>query len=697
MFNQSLSGCIIWQVFIYLVARLQGDEMPCNFAALQLFMLNFLRRYRYGLGLILLPLVLAIVLYAPTLPLPYFWDDFPHYNFATAKSFVEIWTDVTGLPYYRPIIFSLYKPLFEWLPPGETAVPHLLVLLVHVANGVLLGKVAGWFFGSARASDARTIWVVELLTAVLFVAYPFASLPVAHFAAAMHPLVTLLTLIGVTAVIQYERTERKKWLLTALLFALLSAFVHESGIMAGAVIALAYLLYDWHFAKQQWWWLVALPLTSALFLPIWYAVPKTDNADIAIQLDSVELALMKTSFFLQGPTYPFQPIATWLMRTVGWRDIMAIWLVGGLVLALLAVILWRGGQLRILLLGLGWMGLAMLPSVVALPYDYISISPRLLYFTGAGGAMMWATGIVTAVSLCKHGWTKTAVVLALLFFTLVMPIVYVQRQVKLHQFALAPLADMVEIAKDSPDTTNIVIKAVNWLAYKQPWYPIGNDGVAVLAPYLNALDLIELNSGIDWQATVATFPEIRPNLDDYYVATANEREDQFWHMEKLTLEAYAHDHVWLTTFTENGRSQVVYAGQINQGDSDSPEKFLANYEDKVYLTNSSFEVSEDVMTIALDWVYTGDDPQATIFRNVFDCAGNLIGEGSGFALERMLPFTFLTPGTLIHDVKQIPLTTLSDDGCYQVEVGLFRSDGSRLPAFAANGSALANQLYLVTE
>ncbi|MCZ7674463.1 MAG: hypothetical protein M5U34_48725 [Chloroflexi bacterium] len=91
-------------------------------------------------------------------------------------------------------------------------------------------------------------------------------------------------------------------------------------------------------------------------------------------------------------------------------------------------------------------------------------------------------------------------------------------------------------------------------------------------------------------------------------------------------------------------------------------------------------------------MYTGEDPQATIFRNVFDCRGNLVGEGSGYALERMLPFTFLTPGTRIHDVKQIPLTAHSVDGCYQVEVGLFRSDGSRLPAYGTDGERVGKSV-----
>ncbi|MFO7683775.1 MAG: hypothetical protein R6X34_27410 [Chloroflexota bacterium] len=660
-------------------------------------MLNFLRRYRYGLSLVLLPLGLAVWLYAPTLPLPYFWDDFPNFYFADAKSYLDVWVDVTGLPYYRPVVFTFNKLAADVTPVGASWAPHLFLLLVHVANSILLGKTAGWFFLRAGKSEPHNRFAVELITAVLFVTYPFAVLPVAHFAAATHLLVLLFTLLGVTAVLQYARSQRKWWAALALACALLSAFTHEAGIMAGAVMALAYLLYDWRLARRQWWLLLALPLASALFLPVWLAVPKTDNESIALELDSPELALMKTSFFFQGPTYPFQPLAAWLMAAQGWRDLTAIWVVGGLFLALAALLLGRGGQWRILLLGLGWMALTMLPSVVALPYDYISISPRLLYYTGVGGALIWGAALVTAVITIKRGWLKTAVAAALAAATLIVPAAYVRRETALHQFALAPLAQMAEMAQQSPEANDIVVNTVNWLAYKRPWYPIGNDGVAVLAPYLTVLDLIELNSGVAWQPTVATFPEIRPDLADYYLATANEREEEWWHMERFTQEAYAHDKVWLTVYEDNGRSQVIDAGQIEPGSAEPAADYQASYEDKVYLTDSSFSVADDVLTITLDWVYTGPDPQATIFRNAFDCAGNLVGEGSGFALERMLPFTFLTPGTRIRDVKQIPLTAQSADGCYQVEVGLFRSNGSRLPAYAPDGSEWANQLFMVRQ
>lgn len=53
--------------------------------------------------------VLVGLLYGPTISLPYFWDDFPNFNFAINKTYFQLWTDVTGLPYYRPVIFTLYK------------------------------------------------------------------------------------------------------------------------------------------------------------------------------------------------------------------------------------------------------------------------------------------------------------------------------------------------------------------------------------------------------------------------------------------------------------------------------------------------------------------------------------------------------------------------------------------------------------
>jgi len=45
-----------------------------------------LRRWLPPVTRIFLPLGVAAALYAPVLTLPYFWDDYPQYNFATATA-----------------------------------------------------------------------------------------------------------------------------------------------------------------------------------------------------------------------------------------------------------------------------------------------------------------------------------------------------------------------------------------------------------------------------------------------------------------------------------------------------------------------------------------------------------------------------------------------------------------------------------
>jgi hypothetical protein len=101
--------------------------------------------------------------------------------------------------------------------------------------------------------------------------------------------------------------------------------------------------------------------------------------------------------------------------------------------------------------------------------------------------------------------------------------------------------------------------------------------------------------------------------------------------------------------------------------------------------------------VTLDWKYLGPNPQATIFRHVFDCAGNVLGMADGFLLDRMVQFSDLTPGVEVRDVRRIPLKARSADGCYDLKVGLFREDGTRVNATAADGTAFADAAVQIRE
>ena len=84
------------------------------------------RASRRGQNLLawLLCSLLTLALYWRTIPLPYFWDDVVHFDFATSRTFLQVWTNVTGLPYYRPVVFTLYKIFFELQTTSQPSNEH---------------------------------------------------------------------------------------------------------------------------------------------------------------------------------------------------------------------------------------------------------------------------------------------------------------------------------------------------------------------------------------------------------------------------------------------------------------------------------------------------------------------------------------------------------------------------------------------
>ncbi|MCS6911583.1 MAG: hypothetical protein NZM11_13590, partial [Anaerolineales bacterium] len=129
----------------------------------------------------------------------------------------------------------------------------------------------------------------------------------------------------------------------------------------------------------------------------------------------------------------------------------------------------------------------------------------------------------------------------------------------------------------------------------------------------------------------------------------------------------------------------------------TPTRYLARVEDQLYLMDGHIEVDGQNLNVTLDWMLTapGLQGEAVVFRNVFDCAGNVLGLGSGRPVGRMLALEALPAGTQIHDRRSIPLDRPAGDGCYRVEVGLFLADGSRLPLYAPDGSEYPNRLVLL--
>ena len=72
-------------------------------------------------------------------------------------------------------------------------------------------------------------------------------------------------------------------------------------------------------------------------------------------------------------------------------------------------------------------------------------------------------------------------------------------------------------------------------------------------------------------------------------------------------------------------------------------------------------------------------------------ARNVLGMADGPPLGRMFPLWLWHPGETVRDVRTIPLSTESLNGCYQVEVGLFDpTSGTRTTGRGDNGQPLPN-------
>jgi hypothetical protein len=647
-------------------------------------------------------LLLALVIYVPMLSLPFFWDDVPTSQFVAGHTYWQIWTDVYGLAYYRPLTFSLFKPFFDLLPPGSTLLPHLFLLLLHVANGWLVGLLTRRLV-SQTSLPGRWQGVAGLLASLLFVSYPFAALPVSHFAALVYPLVTLLSLSAVLAAGHFVKLRQKRWLALAMLLTFLAPFAHEAGIVVGFVVSLLLLPGRKSSGRPRRGLLLLFPCLSASFLLVWLLIPRSAESVAWIGGQGI---LASATFFLQGPSFPTQLLARptidwlvglglgaqWTIVGLPWWVPAAVVVAAGLALAVAGLVLRRARLLWILGLSLAWTLLMALPAIVALPFPYITVSQRLLYYTAPAAALLWAVVGVSVAAGTGRPALRAAISLSLALLLLAPAVLYVRREMVLHELALRPLAQIAAMARRFPEERHLVVNAVNWVNYQQPWYALGHEGVSVSADYVDFGQLVRLNSGTDTSLRAVTFAPIKEDLADHHYSTIG--EDRPWDEATLAARVGNFQRVWLTTYTDDEIS-VREVGGVQAGATGDPNPYVAGFENRLFLAAAAAQLQGEQVVATLEWRVLGDLPDVTIFRHVYACDGRLLGQGDGYALGRMLPFGAPAPGTVVHDVRYISLESMPADDCYLLGVGLYRPDGTRLVAQAPDGRPLANGEFLV--
>ena len=398
------------------------------------------------------------------------------------------------------------------------------------------------------------------------------------------------------------------------------------------------------------------------------------------------------AFFLQGLTYPVQPLATLLIERFKWQDIATIWLVGLPTLVGLAVAFWRARWQRLYLLCVGWAGLIILPSIFGLQFWYIVTGPRLLYGVSPPAVLLWTLGCLALVRSLRQTWARVLVGAAAVLLLVAIPLYFADYKAKLYELSLAPIKQLAQQTAASPHDRHLVINPPDWVADIKDLYPLGRWGVSVMPDYVPMYQLMRINNGQPIDISNVQFPPVQEAMGKHYYQINGQVLD--W--SALAGVVTDFDHVWLTTYADD-RIAVEEAGTAKAGTPTAPNDYRASFEGQLFLKNAQYAVEGREAVVVLDWKYLGPNPQATIFRHIFDCAGNVLGMADGFLLNRMVQFSDLAPGIELRDVRRIPLEALSADGCYYLEVGLFREDGTRVNVTAADGTAFANAAVEIRE
>ena len=639
------------------------------------------------------PPLLAIALYWPVLQLPFFWDDVGNFDFLAGKSFGELWTSAAGFAYYRPLGFSVW-----WLAQRISGAPHAVAL--HALNifalagcGWLVGALAMRWPGAAAHAGSHRAWVA-LVAAALLTASPFAALVVPLVASLFHLLVTLLALLGALALLEYRRTARRLWAVAAVLCIGLAPFAHESGVAVG--LALLCLL-GWQMPRaaaahsgRRWLQradpaLLAGIAANALFPLLWLAVPKM-RAENTLPLRPAGELLRNSIFFLQGLTYPLQPVVLPLKAWSGWDEKLLVSIVGVMALLLAGRLCARAGTLRAALAAGGFSAAAALPSILTLPELYVVVSPRLLVFPAVGAVLLWALALWALAE--RMPWPRSAA-LALVALLLLTPVRYILSRVQLHVRALAPLAQLVQVVRAAPDKRQLLVNPVRWLALDKQVYPIVHDGVVVLPEYHSPADLMALNSGMRVQLDGVNFPLVATEPQHHYYDVWG--DVLFW--EPMAERMRQYDGVWLMLYGD-GPLQVIEAGQVLKvAPATAP---LAEF-DSGNLRLLTAQAARTGSTLNLELVWQAQESStAEIFVHGLDCSGTMLGQSDGAPLARMFPLWLWRAGEAVRDLRQIHLANSADNGCIQIAVGLFDpASGARLPAADAAGLALADDRYII--
>lgn len=621
----------------------------------------------------LLPLLLLSGLYAAVLHFPYSWDDLFILRMTDAMSVPDILTKV-GFFRLRAFDRLVFRFSYDLWGTQGAVLAHWTSLALGLLNVALVTRIT-------QTLVPRAQWLSGGLAGFALVLFPLSYRDLGSATSNAHLGVAAATLAAILAAEMFRRTGRRRSLGLSLGMSLLAPWAAESGVTTGLIVAAYLLLREWPAPTRRGGWLSGLSISLSLALTLWVAsIARGETA-----LNTPLKLLDKTVFFLQILAYPAAPLMRWLVAQ-NLPFPLAIASVGLGVLALLGAGLIRSPFRRLFVFGLAYWGGAGVISWYALTFEYLTNAAHVFYSAAPAIALVWAAAVGRGLAWPSPRWRWVTAGAALLF--LISGTLHLQRGFRLFQLGVEPLRALARAAEAGGPL--LAVNLPGWLAWPDPYFAFGNEGVLVLSDESPAQLFLDFNSRRGAQIQAVEVSDLRAHTP-YYVGVHGAPVPVDGLADALPAAAaiyradYQAEHIVLQRV---GRVEAARP---------APAAVTARFANGLTLVSADFQRAARTVQITLDWYLGAAPTEHTFFVHVLDCAGNVLAQADGPALGRLYPLRQWRPGDRVHDIRYAPVTPPAPDGCYRLAAGLFdTSSGERLPVTDAGGQPYPNAAVTLT-
>jgi hypothetical protein len=637
------------------------------------------------LFLALLALIGTLYLYGKAMNLPFFFDDMIHLRWLDWHSLGQVWTTAEGLGYYRPLTMSFWKVGHLLMGRYDPRVFHTLSLLLHGLNAVLAGLIA------RRAFAKEQGFTYAALTTLLFLTFPFSYQAVPSTSSLSKPLIATLTL-GSAWLYWEARRRGSRWLgIGSLILGTLAPFAYETGIMVPiSILAVeAYGRARGEFAQFSRWPILYALAVWGLALPAIILLEPDTGASLT--LPGMQSLWRNGIYFLEGLLYPFSFVTTGLEQVLAvdrYVLLTGVVLVG--LAGLVAFYAWAK-ETKLLLYALSWFAVGILPQWLALDFAYVITSPRILYLSAAGSAMLWAGIPVLLWTRVPARWWRRFIAIACAAAMLAFGAHYVRDKMALAGTMQQPLWQAARAAESHDGSSSLLyVNVPIWIAPKEPTYRVGTEGLTFIPEYVRVQDFAYVNTGIDTPIKAVMFDPLKQDWEAY-IGYAGSGLSQ----AALATEIRQADGVYLTTYSPDGLN-FLSAGRVEPASvPSSGMDELASFGNGILLTDAKVAHDDALLRADLWWyVQTRPDTDITVFLHVYDEGGRLVAQGDGYPLSGLFPPAEWQPGEGIHDVRHVVLPTGLAEGDYAVAVGWYDTGtGERLLVADGDGNPVLNDAF----